>query len=307
MKPTVSIDTSPQDPSGSLNAAFSYHSSESNSTFSCALDGGTPASCGSSFSGSVVGDGQHTFDVWAIDHAGNVSVSAAEYTWTVDTTPPVVKIDSAPSGYVKNTDASIDFSSPEGGVTFQCKMDGGAWGACTSPADYPGLSEGSHTFSLRGIDAHSNISQAKTATWTIDLQTHKPDAWIGVANKFVGDSIYNNDATKQTKTSKVAAGKTAGFSIKIYNKGTDIDTYTLDGGDSAKGYTVSYFAGVTDYTTKIVNGTYTFSLSPGAYKTITMKVKVGAKGNASWSSLISVTSGHQPSQQDAVKGVVKRI
>jgi hypothetical protein len=37
-----------------------------------------------------------------------------------------------------------------------------------------------------------------------------------------------------------------------------------------------------------------------------MKVKVGKTGNASWSSLLTVTSNHQPSKQDAIKAIVKR-
>jgi hypothetical protein len=56
----------------------------------------------------------------------------------------------------------------------------------------------------------------------------------------------------------------------------------------------------------VVNGTYTFSIAPGSYKTISMKVKVGKTGNASWSSLLTVTSNHQPSKQDAIKAIVKR-
>jgi hypothetical protein len=37
-----------------------------------------------------------------------------------------------------------------------------------------------------------------------------------------------------------------------------------------------------------------------------MKVKVGSSGKASWSSLVKVTSGHEPSKLDAVKGIIKR-
>jgi DNA-binding beta-propeller fold protein YncE len=304
--PTVAIDSSPPDPSATLSASFSYHSNENPSTYSCALDGSTPAGCGATFSGTVVGDGQHTFDVWAIDQAGNISTNAAEYTWNVDTTPPVVHIDSGPSGYVRSTTADFTFSSPEGSATFECKLDGVVYAACTSPASYTGLTEGAHTFWVRAKDTNGNFSNAKSQSWTIDLQTHQPDGWIGVASRFVGNNVYNLDATKQIKTIKTTAGKVASFSVKIENDGTDTDSYTLKGGGSAKGYTVSYFAGITDYTTKVLNGTYTFSVPPGSYKTITMKVKVGNSGKASWSSSLTVTSSHQPSKQDAVKGIVKR-
>jgi len=102
-------------------------------------------------------------------------------------------------------------------------------------------------------------------------------------------------------------GTTVSFKIKVENDGTDTDSYTIKGGAGLKGYTVSYYLGLTDYTSKIVNGTATFSLAPGAYKLITMKVKVGATGQASFSSQVKATSGHDSSKVDAVKGTIKRV
>ena len=304
--PDAGIDSSPSSPTASTNANFTYQSTEANSTFTCALDAATPASCGSSFS-QTVANGVHTFNVWATDEAGNQSTSPATYTWTVDTTPPVVQIDSGPSGYVRNTNASFTFDSPDTGASFECHLDGLAYASCTSPESYSSLSAGLHTFYVRGIDALGNISADKTRVWTIDLQDHKPDGWIGVSGKYVGNGVYNATATNQIKTLKTNAGKTVSFSVRVENDGSDTDSYTVDGGAGAKGYTVSYFVGVTDYTTKVTNGTYTFSLAPGSYKSITMKVKVGSAGKASWSSLVKVTSGHEPTKLDAVKGVVKRV
>ncbi len=303
--PTVSIDTSPSTPTNSTNANVTYHSSDANSTYMCSLDGSTPASCGASYS-STVGNGDHTFDVWAIDAAGNQSTNPAEATWTVDTTPPNVLIDSGPTGYVRTTNASFSFHSGDAGATFECHLDSLAWAACTSPEAYSSLPEGQHTFYVRAIDALGNTSNDKTQVWTIDLQVHKPDVSIGYGGKYVGGNVYNSTATNQIKTVKTPAGKTITFAIRVENDGTDTDSYTMVGGGSAKGYTVSYFVGTSDYTTKVTNGTYTFSLASGAYKSLTMKVKVGSAGKASWSSLVKVTSGHEPSKLDAVKGIIKR-
>ena len=303
--PTVSIDTSPSSPTKSTGANFTYHSSDANSTYMCSLDGSSPAGCGASYSGTVA-NGDHTFDVWAIDPAGNQSTNPAEVTWTVDTTPPNVVIDNGPTGYVRTTNASFDFHSADAGATFECHLDSIAYAACTSSADYSGLTAGLHTFYVRATDALGNISAAKTQVWTIDLQDHKPDGWIGVGGKYIGNNVYNSTAANQIKTVKTPAGKTITFAIRVENDGTDTDSYTMLGGGSAKGYTVSYFVGTTDYTNKVTNGTYTFSLASGAYKSLTMKVKVGATGKASWSSLVKVTSGHEPSKLDAVKGIVKR-
>jgi uncharacterized membrane protein len=120
------------------------------------------------------------------------------------------------------------------------------------------------------------------------------------------NGIYNSTASNQTKTATTKPGTTVSFAVRIENDGTDADSYTVNGGGPAKGYAVVYAIGAADYTTKIVNGSYTFTLSPGQYKTITMKVTVKSSGSASWSSLVKVTSGHDSTKVDAVKGVIKR-
>jgi hypothetical protein len=48
-----------------------------------------------------------------------------------------------PSG---SGDASFTFSDTDPTVTFQCQLDHGGFAPCVSPTNYPGLSDGSHTF-----------------------------------------------------------------------------------------------------------------------------------------------------------------
>jgi hypothetical protein len=82
--PDTSIATKPSDPSGSSTAAFTYTSSEPGSTFQCKLDAAAFAACpstGSSYPG--LGEGQHTFQVRAIDSSENVDPSPAGYTFNV--------------------------------------------------------------------------------------------------------------------------------------------------------------------------------------------------------------------------------
>jgi hypothetical protein len=70
---------------------------------------------------------------------GNQSTAPATFSWTVDTTPPVVHVNSGPSGFVHVTNASFSFDSPDSGATFQCHLDGTAYAPCTSPVNYSGL------------------------------------------------------------------------------------------------------------------------------------------------------------------------
>ena len=85
-----------------------------------------------------------------------------------DSTPPDTTIDSGPSGTVTGTSADFSFSSSEAGSTFQCRLDGGAWGSCTSPKSYTSLAAGDHTFDVSASDAAGNTDQTPaTRTWTI--------------------------------------------------------------------------------------------------------------------------------------------
>jgi large repetitive protein len=110
------------------------------------------------------------------DLAGNPL--AQDKTWSfataatpppLDITPPETNIDSGPSGTVSSTSAVFAFSSSEAGSTFECSLDGSTFASCTSPKNYTGLSDGSHTFQVRATDGASNVDATPaTRTWTVN-------------------------------------------------------------------------------------------------------------------------------------------
>lgn len=65
---------------------FAFSSNESSVSYECHLDSGTWTACASLISYSSLSEGQHSFYVRAIDSAGNVDQTPAQYTWTVETT-----------------------------------------------------------------------------------------------------------------------------------------------------------------------------------------------------------------------------
>ncbi len=86
-----------------------------------------------------------------------------------DTTAPDTTITAGPSGTTTSSSASFSFTASETGSTFECSLDSGAYGSCTSPKAHSGLALGSHTFRVRARDAAGNVDASPaTRTWTIE-------------------------------------------------------------------------------------------------------------------------------------------
>ena len=267
--PDVSLTSIPPSQTNDASPSFSFASSDPTASFQCALDGSTFAACRSPDTYANLPDGSHTFQVRAVDPAGNVTPTPASDTFVIDTVAPVVTVDSPASGstdryhspafsglsgtasgdqpgitvtvyagssatgspvetfstaasgglwsarssalangaytvLAQQTDqagntgtatstftldatppnttissgppspsdsstATFTFFSSVEGSTFGCRLDGGGWTACTSPASYSGLPDGSHTFQVQGTDPYGNTDPTgASATWTID-------------------------------------------------------------------------------------------------------------------------------------------
>src|SRR5215212_117275 len=176
--PETTIDAKPNDPSNNASPSFGFTSTEANSTFECSVDGGAYASCTSPKSlSSKLSDGSHTFAVKATDAAGNTDATPDSYTWTVDTVAPNTTIDAKPTNPSNNASPSFEFSSNEANSTFECSVDGGAYASCTSPKNLTGLSDGSHTFSVKATDAAGN-TDATPANWSWTIDATPPETTI---------------------------------------------------------------------------------------------------------------------------------
>jgi hypothetical protein len=204
--PDTTITSSPPDPSNDANPTFSFTSSKPSSTFECRIDGGSWSSCTSPDTISpALGGGSHTFDVRATDQVGNADPSPASYTWTIDFSLPDTTIDSSPANPDNNATPTFTFSSNQSPVTFQCRLDGGSWTACTSPDTLsPALAAGSHTFDVRARNQVGNIDPSPASyTWTIDLTA--PTVTITAPTTYVNASDpVSYTVTASTPDSDVA-------------------------------------------------------------------------------------------------------
>jgi len=114
-----------------------------------------------------VADGVYRLTATARDAAGNAT-TAANVTVTVDNTPPDTSITGHPVDPSGSTDPSFTFTATET-ATFECKLDGGSYSACTSPKSYSGLTSGNHTFTVRATDSAGNVDPSPAAfSWVLD-------------------------------------------------------------------------------------------------------------------------------------------
>lgn len=119
--PETNITSGPESGSfsNSTAATFVFGGSDNLSQierFECQIDGGGYGTCASPQAYSGLLEGPHTFEVRAIDYAGNVDGSPASRTWTVDLTPPSVTIDRIVKAPV--TDPPVDALVDVGGTKF---------------------------------------------------------------------------------------------------------------------------------------------------------------------------------------------
>ena len=169
--PGVSVTSGPAASTKETGARFEFSSGDADAEFSCRIDSDLDADwedCVSPRSLTGLPDGAHTFEVKATDPAGNSAV--AKHDWTIDTKPPVITITGKPDASTTEQNAKFEFSADEQGATFECAVDGGTWGACTSPATIGPLGAGDHTFAVRASDQLGNASQPATHAWKITEQ-----------------------------------------------------------------------------------------------------------------------------------------
>jgi hypothetical protein len=195
--PDTSIGpTQPAALTTATGATFDFSSNEPGS-FACRLDSGSFVACTTPKTYSGLADGSHTFSVRATDTASNTDATPASYTWTVDTTAPDTAIGpTTPPVNTSSSSATLDITATEPGSTFECRLDGGAYGACTTPASYSALADGVHTFDVRATDPAGNLDTSPaTYSWTIDNVSPATPTLVAPADALVTNGMPQLRAT----------------------------------------------------------------------------------------------------------------
>jgi hypothetical protein len=95
--PNTAILTKPGNPTNAATPTFTFNGSDNLTAtaglgFECQLDGGTWNACSSPRSFAAPADGTHTWQVRAVDQAGNADSSPDSWTWLEDRTAPIASL-----------------------------------------------------------------------------------------------------------------------------------------------------------------------------------------------------------------------
>lgn len=207
--------------------------------------------------------------------------------------------------------AGSDFSLPAGTLHF-------APGETTKSIPVSilddGAREGSETLtvSLRNPRAGTVLGSPWTTQVRIAASDQRPDGSISTAVRsgYVGNNVYNTTGVKQTKQLSARRTQTRTFYVRVQNDGSVRSGFRLTGTGAGSGSSVSYLVGGTNVTRAMRSAAgYRITLTPGAYKLLTVRIKLlrtaafgsmkSAKVTASWTG--------DGTRRDTVKAVVKTV
>ncbi len=165
--PAVTIDAGPAEltNAGTVTLTFTVDS-VFEVVSECSVDDGEWEECASPWSTTVNGDGEHKAAVRVTDTYDREA--SAEWTWTLDATPPVVSWVAAPPAVTSATEFRLEWTVSEAGPV-ECSLDDAAFSSCESPLFVTVATEIEHSLQVRATDAAGNPSAVAETVWTIDF------------------------------------------------------------------------------------------------------------------------------------------
>ena len=218
-------------PTNSTSMAFTFSGSDPGGSgvagFECQIGAEGWSGCTSPQNYSSLSDGSHTFQVRAVDKAGNADATPASYTWKVDTTAPTVVSITSTAGSTTNTSpipVTITFSEPVCGFH---PLAGDLNLTNATASDLTSGSDGS-------------------TVYTFDLT---PSAQGLVSVYLLAGAVYDGDCVTPLNYN---SGNSATFSITYDTDSPTVDSFTATSPSSSlsipiTAFTASDTTGVTGY------------------------------------------------------------
>ena len=265
--PDTTITTRPAGGTPFTDPDLAFVASQPDATFQCQLDGGGWAACTSPKHYTGLSESTHTFQVRAVDPAGNVDPTPASATWTVDTTLPAVTLTTPANGSATSdttpdlggaagnapgdaADVTVKILRPVAGApdelvqTLTTARTGATW----SVAPTVPLPDGTYRVHAEQADALAGV--AFTAEHTFRVDTTAPD--VAVLEPRI-DTVTSDTTPQLWGTGGLATGDAPEVTVKLWAgasaTGTPAQTATATV-DSAGNWTL-------DASPALADGTYT--------------------------------------------------
>ncbi len=202
--PETFLVNAPANPSSSASASFSFNGTDNVTppaglTFQCSLDGAAFSACSSPQSYLSLADGAHSFQVRARDAAGNFDPTPASFSWTIDTSAPVITPNvtgtlGTNGWYVSDVLVSWSVSDPGSGISSSTGCS-----AATLSSDTVG--------STLTCSATNGAGLSSSASVTIKLDKSGPSAQLAViAGNPGSNGWYVSDVTVDADGSDDVSG-----------------------------------------------------------------------------------------------------
>ncbi|HEX6709713.1 MAG TPA: Ig-like domain-containing protein [Rubrobacter sp.] len=149
---------------------------------------------------------------------GDLDFAIARYHAITDNTPPNTTITSGPSGSVKSTSATFTFISSESGSKFQCSLDGSLFSGCSSPKIFSNLTDGSHLFGVRAIDASENVDQSPAQrSFTVDTRAPRVNSVVPTDD---ATGVASGVNVQATFSEAMSASSITSDTVKLFRAGS---------------------------------------------------------------------------------------
>jgi predicted outer membrane repeat protein len=206
-EPDTSIDSNPSDPTTSTSASFTFSGTDAGTgvaSFECQLDAGGFSACTSPQDYTDLGDGSHTFEVRAVDRAGNTDSSPASFTWAIDA-PPTVTIDQAAGQPDPTNGATIHFtavfSEPVTGFGDSDVAVAGSAGPTTAVVTEVAPNDGTtYDVAVSGMTGDGSVSASIPAGGASDTTANGNEASTSTDNTVAYDTTGPDVAIDQAAT-----------------------------------------------------------------------------------------------------------
>jgi LPXTG-site transpeptidase (sortase) family protein len=236
--PTTSILSNPTNPGNNSTPTFTFSGSDnvtpsSGLTFECSMDGSAFSACTTPYTSPVLADGSHTFQVRAVDAAGNVDATPASYTWMVDTVSPDVSIEQAgidPTSAV-TINFTVVFNEPVTGFgdnTADISLSGSA-GATTATVTETAPNNGTtYNVAVSGMTASGDVTASIPASVAADLTGNPNNSSSSVDNTvtYVLDNFAPTVTVEQATGQADPTGLAPILFTATFNEAINTATFT---------------------------------------------------------------------------------